>query len=195
VARVSGPEIARWAATAGWRIPNLEVAVAIGLANGSDPAKPGGVWGVGGPAGDGLGQARAAYAQWRQQGWDEFPAWSSGAWRLYIPSAAIAVAAAGIGGIIDRTDDVVDQAADAGVSTLAGPFKPAIDLAAYVGTDEFWNRAIKIGLGVTLLIIAAGSIAWTGATRPIFQAVGVLDKEVDRAATKLVTNQQARGIS
>jgi hypothetical protein len=171
------------------------VAVAIGLANGSDPAKPGGVWGVGGPAGDGLGQARAAYAQWRQQGWDEFPAWSSGAWRLYIPSAAIAVAAAGIGGIIDRTDDVVDQAADAGVSTLAGPFKPAIDLAAYVGTDEFWNRAIKIGLGVTLLIIAAGSIAWTGATRPIFQAVGVLDKEVDRAATKLVTNQQARGIS
>jgi hypothetical protein len=154
------------------------VAVAIGLANGSDPAKPGGVWGVAGPAGDGLGQARAAHAQWQQQGWDEFPVWRSGAWRLFLPSAAIAIAAAGIGGIVDRADDVVDQAVDAGVATVTGPFQPAIDIAAYVGTDEFWNRAIKIGLGVTLLIIAAGSIAWTSTTRPIFQAVGILDRKI-----------------
>lgn len=180
MARVNGVQIARWAATAGWRLPNLEVAVSIGLANGSDPAKPGGVWGVGGPAGDGAGQARAAHAQWQQQGWDEFPAWRSGAWRLYLPMAVAAIAAAGVTGAVDRADDVVDQAADRAVGAITSPFQPAIDLAAYVGTDQFWNRAVKVTLGVTLLAIASVSLAWTMGARPVFQAVGVIDRKIQQ---------------
>jgi hypothetical protein len=180
MARVTGVQIARWAATAGWRLPNLEVAVAIGLANGADPAKPGGVWGVGGPAGDGAGQARAAHDQWRTKGWDEFPAWRSGTWRLYVPLAVASIAAAGVTGAVGRADDVVDQAADRAVGAVTSPFQPAIDLAAYVGTDQFWNRAVKVTLGLGLLLIASVSLAWTMGARPVLRAVGAIDEQIQQ---------------
>lgn len=178
MAKVSGLQVARWAGSAGWRTPNLEVAVAVGLANGSDPAKPGGVWGVGGPAGDGAGQARAAHAQWQSQGWDEFPAWRSNAWRLFTPLAVAAIAAAGVASVPGAVGGAVGAGADAAAGAVASPFKPAIDVAAYVGTDEFWGRTVKVVLGATMLIIAAASLAWTGFTRPFFQAVGVLDSKI-----------------
>lgn len=178
MAKVSGVQIARWSASAGWRTPNLEVAVAIGLANGSDPAKPGGVWGVGGPSGDGAGQAVAAHAQWKTQGWDEFAVWRSNAWQLYLPSAVAAIGVAGVAGAASAAGDVAGRGADAAATAAAAPFQPAIDVVSYVGTDEFWNRTIKIGLGVSLLVIAAASLAWTMGARPVFEAVGIVDRKI-----------------
>jgi hypothetical protein len=184
-------QVARWALKAGWRTPNSQVAIAVSLAQGADPAAPGGAWGVGGPAGDGQGQANAAFAQWKTQGWDEFPAWRTGSWRLYMPMAAAAQAAANADALVDKAGDV----AAAPVEAATAPLQATAALASYVGTNEFWQRTVKIGLGVALIAIAAVSLAWTTTARPFFQSVGILDTEVDRAVQKLALQNQVRGTS
>jgi len=178
VTRAAPVQLARWALKAGFRTPNSQTAIAVAIAQGADPAAPGGAWGVGGPANDGQGQANVAYAQWKTQGWDEFPAWQAGAWRLYLPTATTAQALANLDVVVDQGADVITRPAQDAVSAAVAPFQGAANLLDYIGTDEFWQRAIKIGLGFVLLAAAAIQIAWTGAARPVFQAVGILDSKI-----------------
>jgi hypothetical protein len=190
VTRVAPVQVARWALKAGWRTPNSQTAIAVGIAQGADPAKPGGVWGVGGPANDGQGQANAAFAQWKTQGWDEFPAWSSAAWRLYLPTAAAAQALANADALLDQGVDVATQPARDAAGAVLAPFQGAVDILDYLGTEEFWQRGIKIALGVGLLVIASVSIAWTTTTRPLFQAVGILDDKINQQLPLVEGGQQ-----
>ena len=147
--------------------------MAVGMAQGADPAGNGGVWGVGG-SGDGAAQAKAAFALWQGKGWGEFPAYRSRSYLLYVPIAVVAIATAGLG----QVADVVTQPAQDAANAATAPFRGAVALADYVGTNEFWHRAVKIGVGTALMLIGMASIAWTAGMRPFFQAVGVLDEKI-----------------
>jgi len=177
VSRVDAVQVARWASGAGFTYANLEVAVAVGLANGSDPAKPGGVWGVGGPANDGAGQAATAHQLWDTKGWAEFPAYRSGAWRLYTPQALIAINVAGLTKIASGAAQAATGPPQAAVSTAESAATFA-SIAAYSTTEEFRVRGVKIGLGLALIGIGVTMITWGVVMRPFLEALGWLDERV-----------------
>lgn len=185
-------QVARWAADAGFTFVNLEVAVAVALATGSDPAKSGGVWGVGGPANDGPGQAKHAHQLWASKGWGEFPAYRSGRWRLYTPAALVAINIAGIGKIVGGATNVAGDLAQT-AQTTAQSAATFAGIATYSTTEEFRVRAVKIVLGATLIGISAMTITWGVVFRPFLEALGWIDERVaeSQAAVRASVQENA----
>lgn len=178
MSRATPVQVARWALRAGFRTPNSQTAIAVSLAQGADPVAPAGAWGIGGPVGDGQAQASAAFAQWKTQGWDEFPAWSSGAWRLYLPTATTAQALANLDAVADQGVGVVTNPVKEAVTGVTAPFQGAANILDYMGTEEFWRRAMKITIGLLMVTGAAIQLAWTTGARPALNVIGLVDSKI-----------------
>ena len=167
-------DVARWVIPY-WRgVTDETIAVTVGMARGADVNAAGGVFGQGGPAGDGKGQAAAAYAVFQEKGWKAFPERSSGQAALRWPQAAAAVAAA------HATDTAGDVASDVG-GAAGGAVSTATDTATGIGelagesvalmrflTDpNTVIRGVKILIGGALLIVGAVMIQTGKVTLPI----------------------------
>lgn len=141
MSRAAPAQISSWAHDGGWAdVTDRITATAVALAEGADPAQPNGLWGVGGPADDGLGQARHAFAAWQSQGWGAFPAHRSGRWRLYLP---IATAAVPVETIIDQGSSVVDR------------LNPLPTLGRTLEIVAAPERLVKIIVGLGMIMVGA----------------------------------------
>jgi hypothetical protein len=160
---------------ADWVIPQWEGtldrvrAVMVGLAEGANVNGPRGAFGVGGPPGDGPGQARTLRELQGQQGWTAVPAFGTGRAALFYPIAAAAVAERAV-------QQPVTQAAAAVGGAVAGPAETAAKLAGGFGETfavvhwltmpDTWIRGVKIVAGLGLIIVGSGMLAFKTGTQP-----------------------------
>lgn len=183
--------IARWVGEAGWPADTRVKATAIALASGADPTAPGGLFGVGN-TGDGPAQAKHALDVYRAQGWSAFPRHRSGLDVLMMPPAVAAVAAAGAVAVVSDVPKGAEKAATpitapAQLATTAGA------IATYATTEEFWRRAVKFGMGVTMMMIGAFKLTRGLVFKPVADVVVGAGRTVAAAAP--VAAPAARALS
>jgi len=178
---------------ADWVIPNWQntrdrvIAVTIGLARGGDPNRAGGVFGQGGPAGDGAGQAAAAYAVWRDRGWDAFPERSKGAAALYWPVAAAAVAERAVqqpvSAVVNAPGVVAQTASDVtrAIDGVVGQAADALAVAHWLTTPNAWVRITKVAAGIGLVFIGALMITFNRVDTPFNKGLQKVDEMLARS--------------
>lgn len=163
-------QLGLWVAQTPWTsLQDRTTAIAVGVANGADVAKPGGIWGTGGGS-DGPSQAQAAYAAYKAGGWNAFPAYRSGRYRLFIPIAAEAAAVAAV-----QTGSVVPDIVSSPIEDTVAAFGGLASLGTYLISPAIWERAAKVVLGGAL--IAIGIMLWTkqNAVDPLVSKLTELD--------------------
>lgn len=150
-------EIAGWTLDAGWKGPDAVTATATALASGADPSKPSGLFGIG-SSGDGPTQTRTAYQFWKGSGWNAFPAYQNGRWRLFLPVATPAVAAATVADVGESGAGVVKDVTGAAAGTATAVVNAA-DVAGRIGgfltNPDAIGRIIKVVVGSALVVGAA----------------------------------------
>jgi hypothetical protein len=139
-----------WAYDAGFRNPaNLGEAIALAVVGNRTEQSPDGHWGIGGPVGDGPGQARAAFARYQQSEWSTFPGRTAGNLAIVRPiaqavAASIITAKAVVGSPV--VAPVVEQAAVVSeVTEVAGR------TLAFLTDPSTWVRGAKILAGFVVI--------------------------------------------
>jgi hypothetical protein len=142
------------------------MAIAIAAASGSNESSSTGAWGIGGPVGDGPGQAKAALAARQAQGWDAFPAYRRGSYVLYLPAAtAVAASTAAVSTGVDAVGAVTDT--NAKVSSALGGIGETFAVVHWLTTPNAWTRVAKFVVGGALVLIAAISVTNTVVRKPM----------------------------
>lgn len=197
--------IARWVIEAGWTSNRDRTkAVAVAIASGSDPDRAGGLFGIGGPSGDGPGQARHAQSAHAAQGWSVFPAARDGRDILFLPIAVTAVAAAAAAGAVASSP--IGQAVGNVGQAVTAPARAAMDLSnttnaflSYFSTENAWKRAVKFGLGMGMIVVAATRITSATVIKPLVGKVGdaantiIAGKIVKSSASSAAESVRRRG--
>lgn len=187
MARANALTIADWVIPLWSDTRDRVIAVTIGLARGGDTDRAGGVFGQGGPAGDGPGQAAAAYQVWRSKGWDGFPERGSGAAALYWPVAAAAVAERAVQGpvsaVVNAPGQVVQSAQDTAnaLGGLVGQAQDAFAVAHWLTTPNAWVRIAKVGIGIGLVFIGTLMITFNRTDTPFTKGLEKVDDMLARA--------------
>jgi hypothetical protein len=189
----SGRQIVTWVVLAGFTGPDRVTAVALAHAAGSDPAKPGGLWGVGGAAGDGQSQANAAYASFKANGFAGFPAHRGAAWLLFVPLASAELAQWAGGVVVSNPGAAAAQVGPAAVSAAApaavsGPLQEAGAAINFLTQPITWQRVSKIIIGGGLVLIASLRLAYRTGYKPI-------DNRIVRALTEFDRGVAVHGAS
>lgn len=151
--------VAVHAATAGWRGADLVTAVAVAMgASGGSETRPGGLWGVG-TAGDPAASATGAHALWKASGWDAFPAHRNRRYLMYMPVAAVAVAAPEVVAITAR--EVVRDAVQSlpGVDAAQNAVALGVKASAWMSDRHNWVRVAQVVAGMAMLGIGLTMIA------------------------------------
>lgn len=178
-------QIANWCGQAGWSGTDRITATAVALAaSHGNPNAAGGLFGIG-TTGDGPAQAKAAYGTWKTDGWGAFPAHRNGAWLLWYPTAVAGVGA--LGAAVETTDPIgaarqATNAVAAGAAQVGGPFQEAAVVLRFLTSDQSWQRITKVVLGVTLLAIAAATLANAMWVQPFIRTVYRVDRRVQEQA-------------
>jgi hypothetical protein len=165
------------------------IAVTIGMVNAGHLDDGHGVFGQGGPPGEGPGQAAAAFAAWQARGWQAFPERNTGQAALFWPVAAAAVAERSVQKPAAAAVTVGGAVAGS-VSDVPGAISGAVDkltdgLAAvkWLTTPNAWVRITKVGIGIGLVFIGAGLISIKAVGTPFTNLIGKADDAVARQAT------------
>lgn len=150
--------VAGWAWDGGFRgLGNLTEATVLALkTSGGDPDRDGGVWGLGGPKGNPVEQARIAHKAWQSSAWSTFPNHNNITREFYRPAAA--AAAAIVNGREETEDKVVEPAKDAAgavVERASGVVETATGLMDALTQRTTWVRVSRVAIGAALLIVAA----------------------------------------
>jgi hypothetical protein len=134
--------IPRWVVGAGWSGQDAITATAIALRQ-PNPDAPGGLFGLG-TGGGGADQAKAAYTRQQAEGWEAFPAYRDGSFRLFLPAATVALAALAPSVAVDSVTGAVSDVTDA--SQAAGR------AAGWLINPRSWERVTQVALGVMFVI-------------------------------------------
>lgn len=194
--------LAGWTLGAGFTGQDAVRATTIALANGANPGRPSGLWGVGGPTNDGPGQAAAAYAAFRDQGWAAFTGkYDGGRAALYLPIATAAVPAAEAAHVA-RQVPIVEDVSNAGKALGGGnPGEPAVSngnplftaLATPITVLNFftqpnaWNRIAKVTIGMILITIGSASLTNRTVLQPLLRGLGIVDEKIAQQAALSAT--------
>jgi hypothetical protein len=175
--------IAGWVLDAGFTgISDPNVATAIALSFGRDPARPGGLWNVGGPTNDGPAQAKVAYGVFKDKGWGAFN-YNKAAAALYLPVAqASVIAAQGLRKSEGTPAGDVANTAVSAATGLQGTLQPFIEIGTWLTTPGGWERIVKMVVGVGLIFIGWGLLAVKYGGLPVLRAVGIADEKVAQQA-------------
>jgi hypothetical protein len=159
MAQASPREVAAWVIDAGFTGLQRPAVIAVGIATGADPAADGGVFGVGGPAGDGAAQAVAAKAAVASGGLSALPAYRTGRHILYLPTAEAALAVV----VASRVNPAsgAAQAAQNAVDAITAPLRGL----AYLSSTEAQERIGKAVVGLVLIGIGGFVFATSSARR------------------------------
>jgi hypothetical protein len=197
--KLSAAEVAVACAKAGWRgigqTGDLTVAVAVALAaSGGMVDQPGGLFAMSGAPADALGQAVAAHAKWATEGWGWSAVHRSRRYLLFVPTAAVAVTAAGVAAIVSNpagaVSGVLGEAAktlpgDSILDTAKGGLAVLVKAGVWLGDRENWVRVSRVVLGGALIIGAAVVIAKPA----IAGGVGVVGSTVVKPLVKSATSK------
>lgn len=186
MALLSGIAIAKHAATAGFRGNDLviSVAVALGSSLGND-SQAGGLWDLPGvPGGDPAGNATKAYARWKAGGWDQWSAYTSKRYLLFMPGAAASAAAKEVLDIIGEAGEKAGDAIDTGKDMLdaaqnaVGALQKA---GAWLSKRENIIRVAQVAIGGAMIIAAVAMI--TRPERALTGVGGMIIKPIIKGAT------------
>jgi len=172
MSRAAAEAIGSWAWVSGWRGTDLAVSIAVAMATGGDPARAGGLYGIGG-GGDGPSQANAAYAKWKTNGWTDFPTHQSRGYLLFMPQATVAAGIVSSVGPPTQTAVEAGQAAAGAVSSAVDNVSGVVDNATsiveeplavlrFLTLPQTWQRIAKIGGG--FILVAVGTFLLTQST-------------------------------
>lgn len=188
--------IAEHAARAGWRGTDLVIAVAVAMGeSGGNEQRAGGLWSVAGdPGGDPAGNARAAFARWKQSGWSTFKAHNDKRYLLFMPGAAVAISSAGVvEAIKDPAGAAKAVARDLPGADMLDAAQNALTLgyksAGWLGNRNNWSRIAYVMLGTGL--VWGGLLMVVG--RPVMSTTGAVVGSVlgTRTAGKAVKTVKA----
>lgn len=182
---VSPPTVAQWCHDAGFRGSDLTTIVAIGMAENGGIAntdRPGGVWGVGGKAGDGPDQARTAKTVWDKSKKDGFTTGRNNGYLLFVAPAAAAASTISVMEVAPDVGGAVDTATQAAKSSA----ETTLRILRSLDDPIFWRAVIFIGLGQTVIAISAFVLLYRGALKPMgnrtLRAIGISDIRADQLA-------------
>lgn len=185
MATVTPIHVASWLRDAGMSGSGWVDVTAIGLATGPDPSKPGGVWGIGGPAGDGPAQAREAASRYASKGVDGFPAGKSGGYRLMLPLAAATTAGVSA---TEPVGDVAQGAITAGQTAADAAAQLAelgLRINRAIADPVQWQAIAYTMAGATLIALGVVGILYGVVVRPGISAGGQALNRIDVAAFNL----------
>lgn len=181
--------IATHAARAGFRGADLVTSVAVALAeSGGNETRAGGLWNIGaGPPGTPASQAQKAFERHKSGGWDQWAAYRSNAYLLYVPLATAAAATADVAAIVKdpagAAGNVVDAITDAipGADMLGaaqGAVAIAYKAGAWLGDRHNLERVAQVVVGVGLIVASVVMLARPAIGAVSGGAVGMIAKPV-----------------
>lgn len=182
-------QIGIWAYDAGWRsLGELTEAIALAAAHRGSETTEGGLWGLGGPTGDGAAQARHAYEVYVRDGrsWTSFPARESVLLPLVRPGAA---ATAGVVMTFRRGAEAVDRLPGPGdvadlvrepLETVAEAADTARRIGNFLTEPSTWVRAAKIAGGLLMIASALAVVLQQELRQETKQLLGVATKVVTK---------------
>lgn len=143
--------VADWVVHAGWTGSDAVTAACVAFA-GSGDTSPAGLFGLG-SAGDGAAQALAAHDAWSARGFDIFPAYTNGRWRLFVPIMTAPVAAALLATTTpaQKAGQALDNASNT-VSSTADAAAQAAHTLRFLSSADAWQRILKIAVGGGMVI-------------------------------------------
>jgi hypothetical protein len=193
MAKPSFAELARWIRDAGWPRDQEAKAWSMAVANGMDPDRPGGIFGLAdAPKADGPAQAKHGYTVWSSEGFKPFAADRTGAWIPWMLSAQATFLTVQLGPIVTPGEaaEVVTEQAKATLTPVLNPITSRIDMVLdtirYAFSEEGRQRLSKYGLGLAFTLAGAILVATRG-TGAIVRPV--LDKADQAGNAFFVTAQ------
>jgi hypothetical protein len=183
VATATDEQIAQAAAAAGFNGHDLEVSVAVALAESRgrtdvrNSIGASGAWQILQSAHPELfrayhwqnldDNAKMAHAVWAQAGrkWTPWVTYVNGAYLMFMPRAKRAVAHMGGG---SATPTQTAHATDASFAGTVGGLSPLLDFAGFIGNPHNWQRLAFFAAGGALIVLAL--MRWTGTDKVVAQA-------------------------
>jgi hypothetical protein len=162
--------IPRWVVGAGWSGQDAVTATAIALRQ-PNPDAPGGLFGLG-TGGDGAAQAKAAYTRQQAEGWEAFPAYRDGSFRLFLPAATVALAALAPTVAVDKITGSVSAVTDASQATGRA--------AGWLINPRSWERITQVALGVMFVVGGGFFLAKRVGYDPVVRAFTKADDAIAR---------------
>lgn len=198
MATASPVQVAGWVIGAGWPAVDQITATAIGLATGADPTRQGGLFGIGGPP-DGAGQAGAALAAYRANGWKAFPAYPSARRILLMPAAGAAVAAADAAKVATAVPNPVAVVTQTGTAAVGGIEQAGAALTGIAGMvalltqRDMWIRASKVAIGAALIFVGSLAIVQREVAGRVLAKAGGVGRLAGGAVNTIRLRRELRG--